>query len=106
MENESQESQDNVIIGRIDKQENILFNYKKNKKINLFKLLILLLFFISYLLYFLSLQKCYLGFDLCSTRLGWIRRKVREEICSSIFMSILIELDLILFFILFYYFYL
>ena len=92
MENESQESQDNVIIERIDKQDNLSLNYKKNKKKKFFKLLILLLFFISYLLYFLSLQKCYLGFDLCSTRLGWIRRKVREEICSSIFMSILIEL--------------
>ena len=92
MNNESQESQDNIIIEKLDKQENIRLYDKKIKKKIFFKFFIALLFFITYLLYFFSLEKCYLGFDIWSIKFSWIKRKIREEIFSCIFMLILIEL--------------
>ena len=92
MINESQESQDNVIVEKIDKQENVRLYDKKIKKQIFFKLFISLLFFTSYLLYFLSLERCYLGFDICSIKFSRIKRKIKEEIFSCIFMLILIEL--------------
>ena len=55
------------------------------------KLLISLLFFLTYLLYFLSLEKCYLGIDDCPTKIKWIMLKIFELIISCIILSILIE---------------
>ena len=63
-------------------------NYKKNKQ----KFAIIIFFFLSYLLYFLSLEKCFLGIDICSRNLKWILLKVIELVTSCIIMSILIEL--------------
>lgn len=56
------------------------------------KLLFLsLMFLISYFLYFLSLEKCLDGFDLCGTKNMWILIKSIEVILSSSILSILIE---------------
>ncbi|MBQ1701691.1 MAG: hypothetical protein II023_07460, partial [Prevotella sp.] len=45
-----------------------------------------------YLLYFLSLESCYLGEGVCSTKLKWIKRKVIEEIISCVLLAIILEL--------------
>ena len=62
-------------------------------KINIYKkkIIISLLFFISYLLYFLSLEKCYLGLDICPIKVNWMILKIIENIISCIILSILIE---------------
>ena len=45
-------------------------NYYKNCiKKYILKLLVFFLFFLTYLLYFFSLEKCYDGLDICSTKL-------------------------------------
>ena len=50
-------------------------------------------FFLSYLLYFLSLEGCYLGEDMCSEKKkNWIKLKVNEEIISALIMTIIIQL--------------
>ena len=51
-----------------------------------------LVFFLIYLLYFLSLEKCSEGGEKCPMKLGWIKKKVKEEICSSILLEIVIQL--------------
>ena len=53
---------------------------------------ILLLFFISYFLFFLSLEKCKQGEDICCTKFSWIKRKVIEESISCFITIILLEL--------------
>jgi hypothetical protein len=50
-----------------------------------------LMFLISYLLYFFSLEKCMDGFDICGTKNTWIIIKSIEAILSSLILSILIE---------------
>ena len=71
-------------------------------------------FFLSYLLYFISLEKCTRGMDLCPVNTGWIKRKINEVIISCLIMVILTELILykkisrlhlihIIFFFLFFY---
>ena len=64
-------------------------NYKKKYKK---KFVFAILFFLSYLLYFLSLEKCYSGIYICSSNTKWIIIKLLELITSCIIMSILIEL--------------
>ena len=71
-------------------------------------------FFLSYLLYFFSLEKCTEGMDECPRNIEWIKSKIKEVIFSCLIMLILIELiiykkisrlhiiHIILFFILFY----
>ena len=71
-------------------------------------------FFLSYLLYFISLEKCTRGQDVCPVNTGWIKRKINEVIISCLIMVILTELILykkisrlhlihIIFFFLFFY---
>ena len=56
------------------------------------KLLILsLMFLMSYFIYFLSLEKCMDGFDICGTKDMWILIKSIEVVLSSLILSILIE---------------
>ena len=47
---------------------------------------------LSYYLYYLSLEKCFEGFDECGIKLKWIKKKIIEEILSCLITSILIEL--------------
>ena len=49
-------------------------------------------FFLIYLLYFLSLEKCTEGTEKCAIKYGWIHKKVKEEIISCIFLVITIQL--------------
>ena len=55
------------------------------------KFIVLIFFFLSYLLFLLSLEKCYLGIDVCPGRFDWMKLKVKELIISCIILSILIE---------------
>ena len=48
-----------------------------------------LLFLFAYLLYFLSLEKCYDGMDECCMKQKWIKMKLIEEIISCIIISIM-----------------
>ena len=49
-------------------------------------------YFLSYSLYFFSLEGCYIGEDFCSDRKKWIKLKVWEEIISAVIMTIIIQL--------------
>ena len=64
-------------------------NYLKKK---ILKNKIFIGYFISYALYFFSLEGCYIGEDFCSDRKKWIKLKVFEEIISAMIMSIIIQL--------------
>ena len=56
------------------------------------KLCVNIFFFISYLLFYFSLEKCYEGMDECPRRIIWIQNKIKEIIFSCLIMVILIEL--------------
>ena len=66
----------------------------KNKKIllNFIFYLILSFFALSYFLYYLSLEKCFLGIFRCVWKEGWIQTKITELFLSSLLLSILTEL--------------
>ena len=49
-------------------------------------------FFLSYLLFYLSLESCNLGIDDCPREIRWMIKKIVELIISCIIISILIEL--------------
>ena len=57
-----------------------------------FKKSIYIFFFISYLLYYNSLEKCIRGVDECPRRINWIKIKIKQVIFSCLVMLILIEL--------------
>ena len=50
------------------------------------------LFFIAYILYYLSLEKCYEGFDLCSLKTLWIKKKIKEVVIFCLIILLMIEL--------------
>jgi len=54
--------------------------------------LIVISFILSYFLFFLSLEKCTQGEDLCSMKVKWIKKKVIEEAISCILTIILLQL--------------
>ena len=56
------------------------------------KFYINLFFFISYLLYYNSLEKCTEGMDECPRRIDWMKNKIKEIFFSCLIMAILIEL--------------
>ena len=64
------------------------FKKAKNKVQNI---LICILFFISYYLFFLSLEKCTEGEDKCCLKLQWIKVKIIEELISCAITIILFE---------------
>ena len=76
----------------------IKINFRFKKKIRSFKyiynIISLLLFCISYYLYYLSLEKCYDGVDRCSLNVKWIKAKAIELLLSCIINSILFEIIL------------
>ena len=51
-----------------------------------------LVFFLMYLLFFLSLEKCLEGDDICSVKFGWIKKKLKEEIFSVILFEMIFQL--------------
>ena len=51
-----------------------------------------MLFFLSYFLYYKSLESCTKGEDKCTTMKYWIKIKVKEVIFSCLIMVILFEL--------------
>lgn len=61
------------------------------KSFNFFKTNSIFLFIISYYLYYLSLEKCYEGFDVCANKTTWISIKLSQLISSSFIIAILIE---------------
>lgn len=67
-------------------------NFINNSRKKFYHILIYIFFFMSYLLYFLSLEKCNLGIGGCSREVMWMITKIIELIISCIIMSILIEL--------------
>ena len=50
------------------------------------------LFFAAYILYYLSLEKCYEGFDLCSLKTSWIKKKIKEVVIFCLIILLMIEL--------------
>ena len=52
----------------------------------------LILFFVAYILYYLSLEKCHEGFDLCSLKTLWIEKKIKEVAIHCLIILLLIEL--------------
>ena len=67
---------------------------KNNKKIlnTLFNLIGFSLFALSYYFYFLSLEKCFEGDDVCCKKLDWIKLKIVQLILSIIIILILLIL--------------
>ena len=63
--------------------------YFLNRKFIL--LLINALFILSYYLYYLSLEKCFRGFDVCGTRNSWISLKLSQAVISVFILALLIE---------------
>ena len=53
------------------------------------------LFFAAYILYYLSLEKCYEGFDLCSLKTSWIKKKIKEVVIFCLIILLMIELIII-----------
>lgn len=51
----------------------------------------LLLFILSYFLYYLSLEKCLNGFDVCGEKTKWIIIKLCEAILSYFILALLCE---------------
>lgn len=87
---------------KIPLKSNLHLNEKKIIKKNYYKIFckiifktnsyIYISFFISYLLYIFSLEKCTEGMDECPRNINWIKRKVKQIIFSCLIMMILIEL--------------
>ena len=65
-------------------------NYKNRKR--LFYYIIYILFFLSYSLYYLALEKCMEGQYGCGKKLGWIRKKIFQVIFSATIIALLFEL--------------
>ena len=70
-----------------------IYNCKKSNKIlkiNVYKYSIYILYIVAYLLYFLSLESCLDGEELCGNNMKWIYTKVSELIISCELISFLI----------------
>ena len=68
-----------------------LIKHNKNYK----NFIVFFSFFISYSLFFLSLEKCFEGEEICCTKFPWMKKKVIEESISCIITIILFELILL-----------
>ena len=75
-------------IINIEKIKNIV----KYFEIIFIKNIHLLAFFISYFLYYLSLEGCHYGEEVCTKKIFWMLTKIGEEIISCIIMEIMIQL--------------
>ena len=63
---------------------------KRHIKTFLYKYSASFVFIISYILYYLSLEKCFDGEELCGNNMKWIYKKVFELILSCELISLLI----------------
>ena len=68
------------------------YHGKKRKNPMIKEIIGLIIFYISYYLYMLSLEICLKGQEVCATRLRWQIKKVVEEIISCIFTVLAFEL--------------
>ena len=59
-------------------------------KLKLYKYSTIILFAISYYIYYLSLEPCYKGEDLCGNNMKWIYKKVFQLLLSSEIISLLL----------------
>ena len=66
-----------------------IFQKIKNVKIFLSKIITITLFVIAYVLYYLSLEKCFDGEELCGNNMKWIYTKLFELILSCELISFL-----------------
>ena len=57
----------------------------------LIKIFVNAFFFLSYLLYYNSLEKCTKGMDICPRKVKWMKKKVIEIIISCFIMTVLFE---------------
>ena len=76
-------------------QKNTYTSLNKNKQSNKARALskiVYFLFFLSYFLYYLALEKCMQGQFACGKKLGWIHKKLFQAIFSAIIIVILVEL--------------
>ena len=73
--------------------KNLISAKKVNKYLN--KIIILFLFFLNYYLYYLSLEKCLEGFDICGQKYIWILKKLSQAVISYFISTILFELMII-----------
>ena len=80
----------NLIKGGI--KTNKIYYYQNYLKIFNTKILVNAFFFLSYKLYYNSLEKCLKGMDICPFNTKWIKAKVKEVIFSCFIMVILFEL--------------
>ena len=72
-------------------------NLNPKNKYELFKknfqfIITIISFLLSYLLYYLSLEPCFGGFDACVFKKAYIKRKVIESVLSVLINTVLIEL--------------
>ena len=67
---------------------------KKTQK-RFWNLIIILLSIVSYVLFFLSLEKCVEGVDICCLKFSWMKKKIFEESISCIMTIIIVELIII-----------
>ena len=96
MKKENQNQSDKEPLKIIEIKKKKLFHLKKYYifyiKKNLSKLIILLLFILNYYLYFLSLEKCFDGFDVCGEKVKWILKKLSQAVISFFILALIIEL--------------
>jgi len=88
---------DNTFLHTKIKLLTIRKNKKKNNYNNILKstlknLLAFSMFLISYYLYYLSLEKCFKGEDLCLQKIKWIKKKVIQEFSSCALITVLLQL--------------
>lgn len=79
-DNENKNLVSNKYIIRSKKIFLVFFKLKSNLKY--LNIIIIILFISSYYLYFLSLEKCLEGFDICGLKKEWILKKVIEAFIS------------------------
>jgi len=77
----------NYKFPKTDIKANKIYYYQ-----NFTKIFVNVFFFLSYKLYYNSLEKCFKGMDECATNIKWIKARVKEVIFSCIIMIILFEL--------------
>ena len=63
------------------------YYYKRKKKIFKLSSVVYVLFFLSYSLYYLSLERCMKGIFECGKKIEWINRKIIQAILSSVFIG-------------------
>lgn len=67
---------------------------RKNKKF-IRNFIIFIIFGLTYLLYFLSLESCFEGEGPCSIRVKWIKTKIKQELISCILLAIIVQLIIV-----------